>query len=294
MSCLCLSRVASVGAAPAQASDVIQLRNDGALAVRVAEPLPLAALVGEIATAIGAQLLVRRDPGMVGPVDLDGLPVREVLTRLAGRHSLALRYRRGAIVAIVLVAATEETDRSPRRVVALARAGALPLPSFPAMEAANRQAVAIREVIGLSYRRNAAAIAELRRLASGSDDGVVRAAAISALAGMAVTGAAAAVDRGLVDPDPQVRQRAVQSLWSLDGTKAAVRLRALAATDKNAAVRAEAERLLTDAALPADRPAGGPTAPRCTLSRGGMQHQEMTRLVPARVNAEEREKLLQH
>ena len=256
-----LLTAACLSSGTAQSSDRVRLLDDGTLAVRAVEAGPLAGLLREIASTVGADLVVRRDPGMIGPITIEGLPAGEALKRLVGRHALAVRYRDGAVVAIIVVAASTPTDRSPGTVMTgSAPVGALGTASLPSpeVEAANRRAVALRDVIDLSYRHDAAATTLLRRLAADARDTAVRAAAISALAGKRAPGATTAVARGLVDPEPQGRLRAVESLWNLDGARAAYRLRMLAANDPDPMVRAQAERLLQGATKGQRPPASGP------------------------------------
>ena len=73
----------------------IDLRLEGdRLSLDLPGPMPLREVLQAIAAASGLELVVRREPGPVGPLALDSLPLAEALLRLAGRHSLVLRYDR--------------------------------------------------------------------------------------------------------------------------------------------------------------------------------------------------------
>lgn len=214
---------------------------DGRLEVRLASPLPLADLVRRVGAELGAEVVVRGDPGTVGPLALAGLTPAEALHRLAGRNAIALLFADEAIVTIVLAA--------PARVApAMAAASERPAPAARSLS----RGAAVRDVVALGYRSDKAARAELLRLAGASDEPAVRGAAVAALARVAGPDAGAAIERALADPDPPVRQQAAAALDTRLGPRAATRLRAVLAGETDAEVRAEIERLLS-----ARPPAGG-------------------------------------
>jgi hypothetical protein len=75
------------------------------------------------------------------------------------------------------------------------------------------RAIAIRDVIRLSYTRGPDTIVKLREIAEQADDPAVRGAAFSAIAGMGGPAAKSLLAiRGLHDPDPTVRLAAADGL----------------------------------------------------------------------------------
>ena len=217
---------------------------------------------------IGAELILRRDPGTIGPVRIEGLAPAEAFRRLAGRHSLVLEFRGGRIARVMLIAAREATIAAPRSVVAKAAreacAGA-PSPRSPELDARNRQATTIRDIVKLSYRHDDEAVAELAAIAATSADPAVRGAAVSALAGVGGKKAARLIaTSGLVDRDPQVRLRAAQGLWLAGGADAGARLRSAAKREPDAEVRVAIERLLRDGPPRGGGGQGGPHPARPT------------------------------
>jgi hypothetical protein len=226
----------------------VELRADGTLSVRIEETVPLADLVRAIGALIGAEVIVRHDPGTIDdPTNVEELPPDELLLRLAGRHSLALRYRAGRIVAIILVASREDAPQPEQPSVQSGTpADELNLPEEPASEgdAQNRRAVTIRDIARLSYQQDAAAAAELEHLYLTNDDPEVRGAAIAALAGSQSGDAVPLINHALYDPEPHVRLRAAQGLWVARGPDATPRLQQIARSDRAAEVRAGVARLL--------------------------------------------------
>jgi hypothetical protein len=235
----------------------------GRLSLHTDRELPLADLVREIGAAIEAAVTVRRDPGPIGPLAEDAQAPDELLTRLAGRHSLALRYDGGRIVEIILVAwRSAPGDGEEGASIAATAPTAAPPPRPGRVPAPRRteeseRAAAVRDVIKLSYRKDEAATAELGRLVTTSSDAAVRGAAASALLGSA-RASPELVSRALTDQHPDVRLRAAQGLWVAEGASATARLRALAGSDPAPEVRAAITELLASRAA---EPAGDPTGP---------------------------------
>jgi hypothetical protein len=224
----------------------VAVHADGRVGVHLDRAVPLADLVREIGTAIGAEVTVRRDPGAVGPIAVDPLPAGDLLLRLAGRHSLVLHYADDRVARIILVAYAPATAAQAVPVTE-ARPEPLARPAPASAEAAmTEQAAQVRDIDKLSYQDDDAARAELaRHLATGVDP-AVRAAAAAALVG------SGRADPGLVtlalgDADPEVRLRAAQGLWVAQGDAAALRLRGLAASDPAPEVRAAVADLLATA-----------------------------------------------
>lgn len=211
----------------------VDLKVDGGrLSLHSSEPASVADLVRSIAAAIGAQVTLRRDPGTVGPLTLRQTPVADALRLLAGRGSLALRYGPDGVISAIVLVATGGTPAVVQPVPATPPEPAPPPPT------ADRQSVALRDVVELSYREDEAARIELARLAGAAEDPAVRGAAISALANTNDALAFRAIDSvGLTDRDPTVRLQAARGLQRLQGANARPRLAAAAAIEPDAGVR---------------------------------------------------------
>jgi hypothetical protein len=238
----------------AQPAPAVEVLPDGRLGLHLDRPVPLAALVREIGAAIGAAVTVRRDPGEVGPIAIEALPADDLLVRLAGRHSLVLRYEDDRVAEIILLAwrpggaaGAPGDDVEPHQDAALPTATAPPLPwpptPSPEMVERSRQAAEIRDIVKLSYQDDDASRAELAKLLTTSDDPAIRGSAASALIGSA-RASRALVDRALTDDDGQVRLRAAQGLLAAKGDAAAARLRLMASSDPAPEVRAGIAELL--------------------------------------------------
>lgn len=77
----------------AQARPAADVTYDGErLSVSVADPRPLREVIEAIGAATGAETVVRRDPGMVGPVEVGPAPPGQVLREIVGKNSLAITY----------------------------------------------------------------------------------------------------------------------------------------------------------------------------------------------------------
>ncbi len=232
----------------------------GRVSLHTDRGLPLAEIVRAIGAAVGADVTVRRDPGTVGPLAVDGIAADDLLARLAGHHSLAMRYADDRLVEIILVARRgqapgNDAEAAPAAPRATPVGTFRPPPPSPAEVERSRRAAEIRDVVKLSYRSDAAATAELARLVTAGADPAVRGAAASALLG---SGRAdpALVERALADADAQVRLRAAQGLWVAQGRAATDRLRAMASREPAPEVRAALADLL--AARPDAPVADGP------------------------------------
>jgi hypothetical protein len=260
---LALAAVPGIVAAPpalaltnaaVQPSSAVEVLPDGRLGLHLDRPVPLADLVREIGAAIGAAVTVKRDPGEIGPVAIEALAPDDLLVRLAGHHSLVLRYDGDRVAEIILLAwrpggaSTALPPDAPapgaEASAPAAAAASLPRPApSPELVERTRQAAAVRDIVKLSYQNDDAARTALAELLTTSDDPALRAAAASALFG---SGRAdrALVDRVLADADPQVRLRAAQGLWVGQGARATARLRLMASSDPAPEVRAAAAELL--------------------------------------------------
>lgn len=205
----------------------------GLVSLYLPEPLPVADVVATLAQAVGADFTVRRDPGSVGPLRLDAVPVSEAVRRLAGSSSFVLHHRDdGSVGTILIVARSGETPR--------------PVPVSPGVpdtapepSARELRSIALRDVVELSYREDAEARRALLRLAAEAEDAAIRRAAIGALGGVDDLAARAAIGgSGLTDRDPSVRRQAAHSLWRQLGRSAQPRLAAAAAVEADPEVRA--------------------------------------------------------
>lgn len=226
--------VAGMAAASAEqvAHDTDPVADGDRISLRLDRPTPRAQLFTQIAGFVGAELTIRNDPGDVGPLPLADLPVAEALRRVAGSCSLVLHYdKQGEISSILLIG----------RAGSASKPQPLPPAAAASVEASprDRRSVAIRDVVELSYRDDAAARTELMRLAGDAEEPTVRAAAISALASSGDPQASRTIDqKGFADSEPVVRLQAARSLWQALGKQARPRLAAAMAVEPDPQVRA--------------------------------------------------------
>jgi hypothetical protein len=233
---------ASAGTVPAGSdAPAFDLRVEaGRVSLFIPDPVPLVDVLAALAHAIGAEAVVRRDPGEIGPLAFDGLSPAEALRRLAGRNSLVITYD-GGIRRVVLVARGGQPETVT--VTATPPEEAAPPPGSPR----DRRSIGLRRIVELSYRADDRARSELLALADDPEP-AMRRAAISALATLGGPAATAAIDAsGLTDADPSVRRQAARSLWRLLGRKAEPRLAAVAAIDPDRGVRTAIAELLRPA-----------------------------------------------
>jgi hypothetical protein len=167
-----LASTAAVAMESARRASVTLSSAGQSLSIEVTDIVGPGDLVREIAGKIDARVIVRRDPGTVGPVDINGLLAAEAIRVLSGRHSSALEYRAGRIAPIILVAARDGTT-APRRVVASASRSPTPPPAsrqLSGVEIRNQQAKTLRDIVRLSYQHDRVAVDELAGIVASSDD----------------------------------------------------------------------------------------------------------------------------
>jgi hypothetical protein len=278
---LFLLAAALVAAAPAGAArgpgagstGPIKLHLEGdRLSLELLEPVLLPEVLRAIGNAANFEVIVRKTANLVGPLAIGDLPLADVLRRLAARHSLILGYQglgasgRERIVFVLLVGRESESVRGlPRRRTLPAAPTSRPTPPNPisAVEARNSRAVALRDIVKLSYRSDETAAAELQQILATSKDPKLRGAAVSALVGVGGEISARIISRhGLTDDDPQVRMRAAQTLWHAQGAGARSRLVSAAALERDDEVRRSIEDLLRSRPGQGRDAAPGPHPPR--------------------------------
>ncbi len=247
------------GDTPSPQKYTVELHSDGTLSLHLDEAVPLVDIVREIGIAIGAEVAVWRDPGPIGPIDIESLQPSDMLLELAGSKSLALRYRDGRIAEIILIGRRDGTLAIERHVIQPPTAEPPPQPAVLTEESAeSREAASVRDIVKLSYRQDRAAMAELQHLFETSDDPAIRASAIGAIAGSGHRNTVRLIYRALLDPASQVRLRAAQSLWVARGSDAAARLARLAESDPAPEVRNGVAQLLDNSRQARSQTRDGP------------------------------------
>jgi hypothetical protein len=213
----------------------------GRLSLELRAPVPLDQLIRQLGRQGGFDVEVRGQAGKVGPLRIVELTLPDALRRLAGGHSLILGYAGPSgtetpEIVYALLIGERRREGEPAEPIA---------PDLSPARSAPPQALALRDIVKLSYEGGQAAVDTLGRVLTQADDVAQRAAAVSALAAIGGERAADLVSsRGLTDPDPKVRASAVSSLWRLQGEGARARLSAVAALEKDAAVQAAVRKRL--------------------------------------------------
>lgn len=252
------------GFATAQASPSITVGVEGELLnVVVTEPQSLDDILKQLAKASGVTV---KGGGAktTGPISLYRVTFEDALRSLAPDHSFIIE-REGAtskIRRILLIAPaaegvaptgdnihapvpqpTGEEDEYPD--AAQAQAAAMQrLTMSPHDTARNNQAVALRNIVKLSYGKDKASADQLEQLARSGDDPTVRAAALSTLSKTSGLGAVPFLkSRLLGDPDPQMRLAAARALYHIDRKQAKTLIGQAIAMERDPALREQLQAL---------------------------------------------------
>ncbi|MFO1069349.1 MAG: HEAT repeat domain-containing protein [Geminicoccaceae bacterium] len=262
----------SLAVVPASASTVsetadlsdggVTIQVDGdMLTVRIEEPTPLRAVLAMIGDATGAEVIVRRDPGSVGPVSIRRQSVAEVLRRLCGGNTFAIArtsvndpgfdydtMSAGRVKRIVVVGRDGPTLALRQRRVASAPASG-DLAGESADELGSEAAASAEQhLLTLGDSRSPEAVTALGEALGSTDDPSLRRLAVSSLSRIGTPGALAVISqRGLVDSDASVRLTAAQALWQRQGSLAAPRLLSAAQVERDPNLRATLVRMASAA-----------------------------------------------
>jgi hypothetical protein len=228
------------------------LVEEGRLSVTVREAAPLADIIGEISRLARTELHVHGDLGSAAQRSFKDLPLDEGIRRLVGRHSLVLRYRglrfadesrHEPVLRSIHVYQHKRASGGPTKLV-----DTRPPPEVQAdtpLDEATRRALSQRQIVQLSYRRDAAALQELQRLLASGEDAQTRRDAANALASIANPEALDALDRvGLADKDAQVRVQAARGLLLARGKAAHAAISQVLAREQDPSIRKAFEEML--------------------------------------------------
>lgn len=259
--------LAAAAAVPAwPAGPAVDVSYDGErLAVAVREARPLREVIEAIGAATGAETVVRRDPGMVGPLTVGPAPPGVALRQLVGRNSLALTYwrpgevdersavaRSGGLRRIILV------GRDPRTALPLPESRGEPSHRTPPAQADQADLAAPAEPSD-PMRKLLRRVAELGGGQGGESDLLeleeayytdqsleLRRAVLVSLSRLNTPAALALIERlGLGDVDPAIRLFAARALHRADPVRSRTALTSAAAAEIDPKVRREIQALLT-------------------------------------------------
>ena len=258
---------ATVGGIADLSEGAVSIEVDGELlSVSIQDPTPLRAVLAMIGEVTGAEVVIRRDPGQVGPVSIRRRSVAEVLRRLCGNNTLAIARTSisdpgfdyetmvaGRVKRIVVVGRDGQTAPARASTVASAPADE----EFLEEDDPQGAFAAQQHLLALGESRSPEAVAALGEVLDSTDDASLRRLAVSSLSRIGTPGALAVISQqGLVDSDASVRLSAAQALWQRQGSLAASRLRSVAQVERDPTLRATLVRM-ADAARqrpPMDEP----------------------------------------
>jgi hypothetical protein len=206
-------------------------------------------VIEAIGAATGAETIVRREPGVVGPIDLGPALPGEVLRELAGRNTLVVTTRSGALQRIILVARGERDDTAPPKVTpatpdepreeagldheeGIQPQGQVPEPVSPQL---------LRRIAELGAGDgNSSDVMELEDTYYSSQSIEMRRAVLVALARLHTPESIDLVERlGLGDADAEIRLFAARALYRTIGEQSRTTLQSAAAAEVDPTVRRE-------------------------------------------------------
>jgi hypothetical protein len=232
--------------------------TDGRLSVRVGEA-PLEAVLEAIAAQTDLTIIIRGDPGMVGPAAFADLPLDAGIRRLAGERRLMMVFRRseghggqgrlrevrvyGQPPSDELARVREPLTRTLGKLAKEPTATAPEPPSYQELAAKDRgeRLAAIR---GLARQQDEAAIETLATLLARDPDRSVRRIAATALGNIGGENVVPALEAALADPDVEVGIQAMRGLHAINGEAGAASLGELALGDADPELRRQAVNLL--------------------------------------------------
>jgi hypothetical protein len=186
---------------------------------------------------------VRREPGMVGPLELGPAPAGEVLRELAGRNTLAVAMEAGVLRRIILVARGERDDSAPPKITEVT-----PEPSY--QEEVFDPGSATPEPVSPQVLRRVAELGagdgkqsdviELEDTYYSGQSIELRRAVLVALARLHTPESLELIERlGLGDADAEVRLFAARALYRAVGEESRTTLQSAAEAEVDPAVRQE-------------------------------------------------------
>jgi len=204
---------------------------EGRLTVTVRDA-PLDEVLQAVGDEAGIAIRMRGDLATPITTSFADVPLEDGIRKLLRGHSYTLMAgdaEPGSSIEISVFAA------SPAGTVGTARAAAAP----------NDEQARLQRIRALERRNDAAAIAELTRLAEGDASPLVRSRAVAALGRLKTQDALPPVTLALADQSPVVRVQALQGVRNLKGAAAITELQATVGYDPDPTVRRQAVRLLS-------------------------------------------------
>jgi hypothetical protein len=250
----------------AQAGPAPDVTYDGArLSVSVPDARPLQEVIEAIGAAMGAETVVRRDPGTVGPVEVGPAPPGEVLREIVGKNSLAITYwspgdaaahrgdaRPGEVRRIIVVG---RDPRGPATApVVDSKLGDRPMPPKdpvadppPPGQPSDPMRRLLRRVAELGGGQGSAEdVLELEEAYYAGQSLELRRAVLVSLSRLNTPETLALIERlGLGDADPEVRLFAARALHRADPAYSRAILSNAAAAESDPDVRREMQALLS-------------------------------------------------
>jgi len=145
---------------------------------------PLADAVREVATAAGGELR----GGVVDPRDvtleLHAVPLEEALHRLLGTQSFTVRYGEGGQVKAIVLEGGPEMPAPPRETPTAAGVPVETAPTFPIVLSRmflRHRPIKLSDPLAERFGQEKASMPELLEIATGDDDGIMRALASQAV-----------------------------------------------------------------------------------------------------------------